>query len=121
MNEHSEGRPVIIMGDFNSRYTREGDTIRALAEMGFKDIWVELSRGGSVPDLSSEKLDECDPNRTNPDCERVDKIFYRSSGDVRITATSYQVDDSRFYYQDNDTLPLSDHWPLFADFTIELK
>ncbi len=121
INQHSSGKPVIIMGDFNSRYTREGDTIRAFANMGFSDLWVELIRGGSVPDLSPDKLNDCDPNKTSPNCERVDKIFYRSSDDVRITPTSFQVDDSRFYYQDNDTLPLSDHWPLFADFTVELN
>ena len=121
IEEHSDGRPVIIMGDFNSRYTREGDTIRAFFNMGFEDLWVKMARNGDVPDIAPDKLDDCDPNRTSSDCERVDKIFYRSSSDIEITPTLFQVDDSRFYYQGNDTLPLSDHWPLFADFSIEVK
>lgn len=121
MSQHSTGKPVIIMGDFNSRYTREGDTIRAFADMGFKDLWVELTRNGSVPQISPDKLDDCDPNRTSSSCERVDKIFYRSTGDITIKPTLFQVDDSRFYYQGNDTLPLSDHWPLVAYFNLELK
>jgi endonuclease/exonuclease/phosphatase family metal-dependent hydrolase len=121
ISTNSTGNPVIIMGDFNSRYTREGDTIQAFAEMGFTDLWIELSRNGSTPALSPDKLDDCNPDRTGFNCERVDKIFYRSTGDVTITATKFQIDDSRFYYQGNDTLQLSDHWPLFADFTIELN
>jgi endonuclease/exonuclease/phosphatase family metal-dependent hydrolase len=121
IDQHSQDNPIIIMGDFNSRYTREGDTIRAFMDMGFQDLWIELSRDGSVPDVSPDKLDDCDPDRTGANCERVDKIFYRSTADVQITPTLFQVDDSRFYYQGNDTLPLSDHWPLFADFTLELR
>jgi endonuclease/exonuclease/phosphatase family metal-dependent hydrolase len=121
IKQHSQGNPVIIMGDFNSRYTREGDTIRAFSDMGFKDLWIELVRYGSIPDISPDRLDDCDPNRTGANCERVDKIFYRSSDEVQITPTLFQVDDSRFYYQGNDTLELSDHWPLFADFTLELR
>lgn len=117
ITEHSEGRPVIIMGDFNSRYTREGDTIRALLGMGFKDVWVELVRSGNVPMLGADRLDNCQPNRTNTGCERVDKLFYRSSDRLSIAPLSYQVDDERFYYQGNDTLPLSDHWPLIARFS----
>lgn len=121
IEQNSAGKPVIIAGDFNSRYTRAGDTIRALADLGFSDLWIELTRNGSVPGLSPDKLNDCDPNRTVPNCERVDKIFYRSSADININPNKFQVDDSRFYYQGNDTLPLSDHWPLFADFTIELR
>jgi hypothetical protein len=89
--------------------------------MGFNDLWIELIRNGSVPNISPDKLNDCDLNRTNGNYERVDKLFYRSGDDVRITPTSYTVDDARFYYSGNDTLELSDHWPLFADFAIELK
>jgi len=121
IQQHSAGNPVIIMGDFNSRYTREGDTIRALSQIGFTDLWIDLIRNGDVPEISPDKLDDCDSNRTNANCERVDKIFFRSSDNVIITPTKYQVDDSRFYYNSSDTSQLSDHWPLFADFHLEVN
>lgn len=121
INENSSGNPIIIMGDFNSRYTREGDTIRALLDLGFSDLWLELVRSGNVPPLDPTKLKECDPDRTGYNCELVDKIFYRSTADVKIKPLKFQADDSRFYYNGIDSLDLSDHWPLFADFEIEFK
>lgn len=119
--EHSTGNPVVVMGDFNSRYTRDGDSIRAFFDLGFKDVWLELIRGGSIPAISPDKLDSCEPVHTSPDCEGVDKLFYRSNNQVEITPLSYQVDDNRFYYQGNDTLMLSDHWPVFVKFNIRKK
>ena len=118
---HSTDNAVIIMGDFNSRYTREGDTIRAFLDMGFKDVWVELIHSGTVPDISSSSLSDCDSVRTNANCERIDKMFYRSNSKIEITPTSYQLDDARFYYQGNDTLQLSDHWPASAKFNFKKK
>lgn len=116
INQHSAGKAVIVMGDFNSRYTREEDTIRAFLGMGFTDVWIELIRGGDVPAVSPDKLNDCETSRTNANCERVDKFFYRSSSEVEITPLSYRVDDARFYYGGNDTLQLSDHWPVIAEF-----
>jgi hypothetical protein len=116
---HSAGKPVLIIGDFNSRYTREGDTIRALLEMGFKDVWVELIRSGAVPELAPDKLDDCEPVHTGANCERVDKFFYRSNSTLDITPLAYQVDDERFYYQGNDTLQLSDHWPVNVKYRLK--
>lgn len=121
IQQHSANNPVVIMGDFNSRYTRQGDTIAALLDLGFKDAWIELVRGGLVPGISADKLENCEPDRTNPNCERVDKFFYRSSNEVAITADKYKVDDGRFYYNGNDTLQLSDHWPLFVTFRFNRK
>lgn len=121
IEQHSAGKAVIVMGDFNSRYTREEDTIRAFLDMGFKDAWIELIRGGDVPAVSPDRLNDCSPNRTSPNCERVDKIFYRSDSTVTITALSYYADDERFYYQGNDTLPLSDHSPLITEFNFAIE
>ena len=120
ITQRSEHNPIIMMGDFNSRYTRDGDTIRAFLNLGLNDLWIDMVRNGDVPDIDPESLKECD-DRTSADCERVDKIFYRSTDDILITPTHFQVDDARFYYQGNDTLPLSDHWPMFANFTVEMR
>lgn len=119
---NSAGMPAIIMGDFNCRYTRDGDSIRAFSDLDFKDVWVELIRNGSVPALSNDKLDDCSlPDRTKADCERVDKILYRSSDKVTITPIYYKLDDSRYYYQGDNTQDLSDHWPVFANFIVKEK
>jgi len=118
---NSADRAVLVFGDFNCRYTREGDSIRAFFDLGFKDSWIELVRGGEVPPASSTALTDCSPNRSATTCEKVDKIFYRSSKTLELTPLVYQLDDSRFYYQGNDTLPLSDHWPLYTKFNIKKK
>lgn len=120
ITQHSEGQAVILMGDFNSRYTRAGDTIRAMFNHDFKDIWIELTRSGSIPEFLEDGLRECSPIRTNQNCEVVDKFFYRSNQHIKITPTYYQLDAPQFYFQ-NDTLkPLSDHWPIMAGFRISM-
>jgi hypothetical protein len=116
---NSADRPALIFGDFNCRYTREGDSIRAFLDLGFKDVWVELVRGGEVPPVSATALTACDPDRSVADCEKVDKVFYRSGGSLSITPVTYKLDDSRYYFQGNDTMPLSDHWPLYTRFNIK--
>lgn len=121
ITQNSVGKPVVIMGDFNSRYTRTGDTIRALLNLGFKDVWIEQICEGQIPEYGTNSLTQCDPVRTSTDCERVDKIFYRGSDKVSITPTFFKVDDEHYYYQNNDTLPLSDHWPMFAKLKFEIK
>ncbi len=121
INEKSAGNAVIIAGDFNSRYTRAGDTIKTLLDMGFKDVWIELVRNGNVPEKGSSALTSCDPDRSAAICEKVDKVFYKSSGKIVLIALQYQLDDERYYYEGNDTLPLSDHWPLLAKFQYKAK
>lgn len=118
---NSAGNAVIVMGDFNSRFTREEDTIRAFLDLGFEDVWVKLICNDEVPAIDPNSLRSCDSVRTNADCERVDKILYRSNGVIKLTPAEYLLDDERFYYQGNDTLPLSDHWPVFATFKYEIS
>ena len=115
---HSDGEAVIIMGDTNCRYTREGDTIREILSLGFDDVWIQLIRGGSIPTIGDPALKDCDGHPTSADCEVVDKIFYRSSAKVELTALSYQHDDERFYYTNGS--PLSDHAPTSARFRFKI-
>lgn len=116
--QNSEGRPVFLFGDFNCRYTRSGDSIRTILDLGFKDAWLEYNRNGEIPPMNGNSLRNCDPDRNHPDCEVVDKIFYRSNDEVKIELLSNQTDDSEFYYNSIDSLPLSDHWPLKAAFEL---
>ncbi|MGW7518264.1 jacalin-like lectin [Streptomyces sp. NPDC054796] len=107
--ENSGGNAVVVMGDTNTRYTREGDNIRDFAARnGLTDAWVELVRGGSAPPAGSDAL-LCDPAHVTDTCEVVDKVLYRSGPLVRLTATGYHNAHTDFL--DGAGEPLSDHYP----------
>ena len=111
---HSNGNAVLLMGDFNCRYTRIDDNIRKIDSLGFKNVWVELLRNNINTLQDGNSLMDCSPNATNATCEVVDKIFYRSSDKISLNATHYQLDDIIFY--DSEGESLSDHQPMFAKF-----
>lgn len=117
--QNSANKPVLIFGDFNCRYSRSGDSIRAILDLGFKDAWIETTRGGEIPPANDNSLNDCDFDRNSYTCEVVDKIFFRGSSDLEITVEAFQIDRSDFYYQGIDTLDLSDHWPLLADMKLK--
>ena len=119
IDAHSAGNAIILMGDFNCRYTRSGDNIREVDNRGLKNVWVELLRSGSYPLQNDVSLTDCAPNATNATCEVVDKIYYRSSSKITLTPTSYTLDSPLFY--DKDTMPLSDHRPMNAKFTYKVN
>lgn len=106
----SPGRAVVVAGDFNSRYTRSGDILpELLAAAGLTDVWLEVVRGGSIPDVGTPLRDGCVADPSGPDCETIDKILYRSAGSVVLTPLSYAVLASEFV--DESGAPLSDHDP----------
>ncbi|KAH9942493.1 Endonuclease/exonuclease/phosphatase [Epithele typhae] len=113
----STGNAVLVFGDTNSRYTRVADTaIRALlasenaAGPGLTDAWVELERGGVVPTVETV----CDNPSTTNACETVDKVFYRGSALVELSAAGWTYASARFL-QSNGSV-LSDHNPVNVDF-----
>ena len=113
--ERSEDVAVLVLGDTNSRYTRGADVLpEMLAATGLTDVWVELQRGGDVPAVGASLSDCADPSAGS--CERVDKIFYRSSAALRIEALAYDV--PRALYSDAAGVPLSDHDPVHALFDL---
>jgi hypothetical protein len=111
IDEHSAGNAVVIMGDFNCRYTRSGDTIRALLDRGFTDAWIKLARGGVIPELGSSSLTSCGGNPSSNNCEVVDKLLYRSSDKISLSALEYEMQEAKF--SENGEW-LSDHMPLFV-------
>ena len=114
---HSAGNAVVVMGDTNTRYTRSADTIAEFgAANGLTDAWVQLIRGGAAPAKGSDAL-VCDQSgATVPNtCEVVDKVLYRGSKLVSLSATSYNNEHAKFL---TDTgLMLSDHDPLTVGFS----
>ncbi len=100
----SKGHAVIIMGDTNARYTRIGDNIRKLLDLGFTDAWIELEKGGVLPTQNGVSV---------PD-EVVDKIFYRSNSTIKLTALDYDIPGDAFLDADGEWL--SDHRPVYTKF-----
>jgi len=111
---HSAGRPMIIMGDFNCRYTR--DSVHMMFDLGLTDTWIEVMRNGDVPVLGADPFMDC-TSATSPTCETVDKIFYRSSENFRITPLEFKKPREEFQ---RDGADLSDHIPVYTLFRFEI-
>ncbi|MFJ4521193.1 jacalin-like lectin [Streptomyces sp. NPDC088810] len=115
---NSAGNAVIVMGDTNTRYTRAGDNIRTLVDgNGLTDAWVRLAKGGTVPAQGADPL-LCPASAPPDDCEVVDKVLYRGSGLVSLTATRYHDEWAGFL--DAAGGNLSDHFPHTVDFSYTL-
>ncbi|MEU9044251.1 MULTISPECIES: jacalin-like lectin [unclassified Kitasatospora] len=112
---HSSGNAVVVAGDTNTRYTRADDTIAAFAaDNRLTDAWVGLERGGVAPTRGADPL-LCDQNAPTDTCEVVDKVLYRGSALVSLTATSCANKHADFL--DGSGTMLSDHDPIAVGFT----
>jgi hypothetical protein len=111
----SAGQAVLVLGDTNSRYADATDILpELLADVQLNDVWIELERGGVMPGLGP-RLEDCAPPESG-DCERIDKILFRSSNRLELVPIDYQVEDELFI--DPDGLPLSDHLAVSAVFQL---
>lgn len=110
---NSAGHAVIVAGDTNSRYTRSSDKLHSFIQAGFKDVWVETARNGNYPASGAPALTNCN-DKNSGDCERVDKILYRSGPGVRLTLNDAFVPAQ---FIDEQNAPLSDHDPVAAYFS----
>jgi len=120
MEKYSKGNTVVIMGDFNSRYTRVGDNIKLLSDsLGFKDVWVELLRNGVYPEKNDIALKDCETTYSNSGCEVVDKVLYRNSSDIELKPVFFDQDNPAFF--DDSGMPLSDHRPMNVKFEYKVK
>ena len=129
INDNRSGRPIIIMGDFNARYTRDDietnfwNVLDADLYANLQDAWTELIWGGWYPDYGTPSWvvsDKYDPDNGVGDIEYgvqegevVDKILYINdpNSDVRIWAKSYK--------RDMDYKNLADHVPVVVQFGYE--
>ncbi|GCB45041.1 jacalin-like lectin [Streptomyces sp. NL15-2K] len=115
---NSAGNAVIVMGDTNTRYTRTGDNIRTLVEEnGLTDPWVKLVKGGTAPAQGADAL-VCPTTAPTNDCEVVDKVLYRGSKLLSLSATRYNNEWASFL--DSAGGNLSDHFPHAVDFSYTL-
>jgi hypothetical protein len=70
-----------------------------------------------VPGAGPDNESECETDPDGPNCELIDKVFYRSSDTVTLTPTSYVVLDALFSDTNGD---LSDHVPVSVLFDYTL-
>ena len=122
--DHLDTRPVIVMGDMNSWYERDSvkpqfiDYIAGTGRATVSDIWIELERDGSYPELTDEIVTN-DPGASDwtRNGETLDKILYLNpTGGSQLKPISVNIDS--IGYVKNDGTPLGDHNPLSAIFEI---
>ena len=124
------GHPVIVMGDTNSRYTRDDILslfIRPIEESNLytvSDAWIDLCQGGKYPELdNSERLVIPDSEKTNSEAYRkyeiVDKVLFLNpvNSDNRTTLTADAITFDAARYQSEDGELLGDHAPVIVNFT----
>ena len=131
INNSDHSRAKLIIGDTNSRYTREDVTAnffnRLSTDFTASDVWVEKYRNGIYPTTDMANLtDQSDvDNYTN--YEIVDKIIYinpTAANTVRLTPQTFNIQhDYTYGYVDgnDDTTPLGDHHPVVVSFKWQLS
>ncbi|KAF4316377.1 hypothetical protein JM18_008516 [Phytophthora kernoviae] len=116
---NSADNAVIVMGDTNTRYTRELDTIREFIEgQKLTDGWVESVRKGVPPEKGSEAL-KCETATMSNDCEVVDKIMYRGNNYITLTLDKWNNENAAFMGSDGKAL--SDHPPIASTYSWTLN
>lgn len=112
---HSQGRPVLITGDFNCTlhtylYAEFYKTM--LDGTGFRDGWVEVVNGGNYlqGDDAQTLIDAYNAQYNNTFWglwDSYERLLYRDGDGLSITATDFRYD----FYTDNPEKPqaLTDH------------
>lgn len=126
INSADANRPKIIIGDTNSRWTRENikaNFVDLLSGFSVCDTWVELCREGMYPTTDMDDLtDNSDPLDFSK-YEVVDKILYLNPigmNSLQMVPESFRIERDYIYATvqentDNGT-PLGDHNPVVVEF-----
>ncbi len=128
VNATDSSRPKLIMGDTNSRWTREdiasNFSARLSKSLTATDVWVELCRDGKQPTTDMVDLtDQSDPgNYAN--YEVVDKVIYVNpwvGNTLQLVPLSFRIEQDYTYDSvdhDGNTNPLGDHRPVVVTFKV---
>ncbi len=131
IKSHLNGRPIVIMGDTNMRYTRHKieelliNVINKVEGLEIHDPWIDYPREGVYPTYGGKSIMAYGTNDTeNDDCgpdgkgygyqkgEVVDKVFY-----INIKGAATQI-KANSYLCDNETYAnLADHYPVVINFS----
>lgn len=123
-------RPKIVMGDFNSRYTREkiyDNFIKPLEDAGFEvhDAWIDTYRKDldpQRPPYGENAWDTGDVNSAGR--EIVDKIFYinpTSADGIKLELNYFHIEEGftdDYMSTNTPTEHIGDHDPVIADFKV---
>lgn len=112
----STNRPVIVMGDTNSRYTRDdilGLFINPIEATGYyevKDAWIDHCKNGKYPNLGDEAL--MVDKLGYREGEVVDKVLYLNpkKNGLNIQSLDFDVDAA---------FDKSDHKPIIVTMKVE--
>lgn len=135
---NSDGRPKIIMGDTNCRYTRDNIKsllIDPLVSDGneVKDAWIQLCQNGVYPSVKevvnnpdgtyNTEGDMVVNDKLNPSDyisgEIVDKVIYINPDNSSLKLKANTIEFDCTGYQKDETSLLGDHVPVIVNFTIE--
>lgn len=113
------GRPVIVMGDTNSRYTRD-DILNLFTNplsdlYDVRDVWVEKCKGGTYPTLGSDALMVGQLGYTEG--EIVDKVIYLNPKNASLALTANSITFDKDGYVNASGEQLGDHVPVIVNFT----
>ncbi len=131
INNSDHTRAKLIIGDTNSRWTRENITTnfkrRLSSDFTMSDVWVELCLKGAYPNPNMWDLtDQSDPTDFSK-YEVVDKIIYinpKAENTVRLTPKSFKIEQDYIYDtidHNGDTRDLGDHRPVVVTFRYKLS
>jgi exonuclease III len=112
-------RPIIFMGDMNTRYTRNDYATyfwgKLDADLTYADPWVEHCWDGVYPTLGSASLmvpsKDSSSTLTEQTGEVVDKIIYINNPNAPVQIKS------NWYNHDEAYTGMADHKPVVAEFT----
>ena len=116
---HSFGNAVVVMGDLNAHYSFSYDNIRELlAENHLEDSWIFLKHNGNFP-ISVMQLPDNDILKLDDQSETIDKILYRSSSQIQLNPSDYNLE--KYLFTNLKGMPLSDHNPVSVTFSWSLE
>ena len=124
---NTNGRPKLIIGDTNCRYTRNKITDNLITPLSdlytIKDVWVEKFREKQGdPAYGDAALMVPESDKTSSAAyetgEIVDKIFYLVPNGCNLSMTLDNLVFDADNYKKGDGTLLGDHVPVIATFTI---
>lgn len=119
IKDNSHDNAVIVMGDLNGHYSYFYDNIKLLnTENKLLDVWTSYVHGNRFPAVHKD-LPVSNILSLIESSETIDKIMFRSSKLLDIHINNYQLQSLLFLNQDG--IPLSDHHPVSAKFSWNLK
>ena len=126
INSADPNRPKLVIGDTNSRWTRENIKEHFVDKLNnglsMSDVWVEFYRNGVYPSTDMDDLTDNALPENYANYEIVDKIIYinpTTPNAPQLLPMSFRIEQDYTYGtidHDGNTKPLGDHKPVVVEF-----